>query len=506
MAQIRADEITKILRQEIENYERAIDVTEVGSVISVGDGIARIHGLEKVMAGELIEFPHNVAGIAMNLEEDQVGSVLLGDFAEIKEGDEVKRTGRIMSVPVGEALIGRVVDALGQPIDNKGPIQTTQFNPVERLAPGVVARQPVKEPVQTGIKAIDAMIPIGRGQRELIIGDRQTGKTAIALDTIINQKGGDMICIYVAIGQKRSTVAQVVKILEDHGAMEYTIVVLASASEPAPMQYIAPFSGCAMGEYFRDKGKHALCIYDDLSKHAAAYREISLLLRRPPGREAYPGDVFYLHSRLLERAAKLNNANGGGSLTALPFIETQAGDVSAYIPTNVISITDGQIFLESDLFNSNVRPAINVGISVSRVGGNAQTKAMKSIAGGLRLDLAQYRALAAFAQFGSDLDKASLDQLNRGKHLVEILKQGQYQPLPLEKQIMIIFAGTKGHLDDLPVEQCRKFEEELYRFVDNAHRGLWEEIRTKKALDDELTAKITAVIKEFKTRFQAEQR
>jgi F-type H+-transporting ATPase subunit alpha len=506
MAQIRADEITKILRQEIENYERAIDVTEVGSVISVGDGIARIHGLEKVMAGELIEFPHNVAGIAMNLEEDQVGSVLLGDFAEIKEGDEVKRTGRIMSVPVGDALIGRVVNALGEPIDGKGAIHTSQFNPVERLAPGVVARQGVKEPMQTGIKAIDAMIPIGRGQRELIIGDRQTGKTAIALDTIINQKGADMICIYVAIGQKRSTVAQVVKTLEDHGAMDYTIVVSASASDPAPMQYIAPFAGCAMGEYFRDNGKHALCIYDDLSKHAAAYREISLLLRRPPGREAFPGDVFYLHSRLLERAAKLNAAHGAGSLTALPFIETQAGDVSAYIPTNVISITDGQIFLESDLFNSNVRPAINVGISVSRVGGNAQTKAMKKIAGGLRLDLAQYRALAAFAQFGSDLDKASLDQLNRGKHLVEILKQGQYQPLPLEKQVAIIFAGTQGHLDDLPVEQCRKFEEGLYAFIDNSQRGLLEEIRTKKALDDALTAKLTAVIKEFKAGFIAEKK
>ena len=501
MAQIRADEITKILRQEIENYERAIDVSEVGSVISVGDGIARIHGLEKVMAGELIEFPHDVAGIAMNLEEDQVGAVLLGDFAEIKEGDEVKRTGRIMSVPVGDALIGRVVNALGVPIDGKGPIHTTEFNPVERLAPGVVARQPVKEPMQTGIKAIDAMIPIGRGQRELIIGDRQTGKTAIALDAIINQKGGDMICIYVAIGQKRSTVAQVVKTLQDHGAMAYTIVVSASASDPAPMQYIAPFAGCAIGEFFRDRGKHALCVYDDLSKHAASYREISLLLRRPPGREAFPGDVFYLHSRLLERAAKLNKEHGAGSLTALPFIETQAGDVSAYIPTNVISITDGQIFLESDLFNSNVRPAINVGISVSRVGGNAQTKAMKSIAGGLRLDLAQYRALAAFAQFGSDLDKASLDQLNRGKHLVEILKQGQYQPLPLEKQIVIIFAGTKGHLDDLPVEVCRKFEAGLYEFIDNAHPGLWEEIRTKKALDDALTDKVTSAIKEFKADF-----
>ena len=505
MAQIRADEITKILRQEIENYDRAIDVSEVGSVISVGDGIARIHGLEKVMAGELIEFPHGISGIAMNLEEDQVGAVLLGESAEIKEGDEVRRTRRIMSVPVGEALVGRVVNALGQPIDDKGPILTTQFSPVERLAPGVVARMPVKEPLQTGIKAIDGMVPIGRGQRELIIGDRQTGKTAIAIDTILNQKGGDVICIYVAIGQKRSTVAQVVKTLEEHGAMDYTIVVLASASDPAPMQYLAPFSGCAMGEYFRDTKRHALCIYDDLSKHAASYREISLLLRRPPGREAFPGDVFYLHSRLLERAAKLSEKLGGGSLTALPFIETQAGDVSAYIPTNVISITDGQIFLESDLFNSNVRPAINVGISVSRVGGNAQTKAMKSIAGSLRLDLAQYRALAAFAQFGSDLDKASLDQLNRGRHLVELLKQGQYHPLPIEKQIVIIYAGTKGYLDDLPVEQCRKFEDGLYSYVDTSCPDLWEEIRTKKVLDKELEPKIAAAIKEFKARFVAEQ-
>ncbi|MGA3100084.1 MAG: F0F1 ATP synthase subunit alpha [Bryobacteraceae bacterium] len=505
MAQIRADEITSILRQEIENYERAIDVSEVGSVISVGDGIARIHGLDKVMAGELIEFPHDVAGIAMNLEEDQVGAVLLGDFTEIKEGDQVKRTRRIMSVPVGDALIGRVVNALGQPIDGKGPIQAAEYNPVERLAPGVVARQPVKEPMQTGIKAIDSMIPIGRGQRELVIGDRQTGKTAIALDTIINQKGGDMICLYVAIGQKRSTVAQVVKTLEDHGAMDYTIVVSASASDPAPMQYIAPFAGCSMGEYFRDSGRHALCIYDDLSKHAAAYREISLLLRRPPGREAYPGDVFYLHSRLLERAAKLNAKLGGGSLTALPFIETQAGDISAYIPTNVISITDGQIFLEADLFNSNQRPAINAGISVSRVGGNAQIKAMKQIAGGLRLDLAQYRDLAAFAQFGSDLDKSSLAQLNRGKHLIEILKQGQYQPLPVEKQIAIIFAGTQGYLDDLALDQCRKFEDELYRFIDNAHGGLWEEIRTKKTLDDDLRAKVKGAVEEFKARFVADQ-
>src|SRR5277367_1089651 len=402
MAQIRADEITSILRHEIENYERAIDVSEVGTIMTVGDGIARIHGLDKVMAGELIEFGHGVSGIAMNLEEDQVGAVLLGEYQHIKEGEEVRRTGTIMSVPVGEAMIGRVVDALGRPIDGKGGIATEKTNPIERIAPGVIARQSVKQPLQTGIKAIDGMIPIGRGQRELIIGDRQTGKTAIALDTIINQKGGDIICIYVAIGQKRSTVAQVVKTLADAGAMEYTIVVSASASDPAPMQYLAPYSGCAMGEFFRDSSRHALCVYDDLSKHAAAYREISLLLRRPPGREAFPGDVFYLHSRLLERAAKLNKEHGGGSLTALPIIETQAGDISAYIPTNVISITDGQIFLETDLFNSNVRPAVDVGLSVSRVGGNAQIKAMRQVAGSLRLDLAQYRALAAFAQFGSE--------------------------------------------------------------------------------------------------------
>jgi len=504
MAGIRADEITRVLRSEIENYETVVNVSETGSVISVGDGIARIYGLENVMAGELVEFPHNVAGIALNLEEDQVGAVLLGEAQEISEGDEVKRTRRIMSVPVGEALIGRVVNALGEPIDGKGPIATSEYSPIERLAPGVVDRQPVREPVQTGLKAIDAMIPIGRGQRELIIGDRQTGKTAIALDTIINQKGGDLICVYVAIGQKRSTVAQVVKTLEDNGAMEYSIVVAATASDPAPMQYIAPYSGCAMGEYFRDRKKHALCIYDDLSKHAAAYREISLLLRRPPGREAYPGDVFYLHSRLLERAAKLSNENGGGSLTALPFIETQAGDVSAYIPTNVISITDGQIFLESDLFNSDVRPAVNVGISVSRVGGNAQVKAMRQVAGSLRLELAQYRALAAFAQFGSDLDKASQQQLNRGRRLVEILKQDQYSPLPVEKQILIIFAGTSAYLDDLAVELCRPFEAELYRFVENAHPEILNEIREKKALSDDLKSAMHAAMKEFKERFVAE--
>src|SRR5947208_542248 len=434
--------------------------------------MARVYGLENVMAGELIEFKGGVSGIALNLEEDQVGAVLLGEGSGIKEGDEVRRTGRIMSIPVGEAMIGRVVDALGKPIDGKGPIVTTEFNAIERIAPGVVDREGVKQPLQTGIKAIDAMIPIGRGQRELIIGDRQTGKTTVAIDTIINQKGGDVICIYVAIGQKRSTVAQVVKTLEDAGAMDYTIVVVASASDPAPMQYLAPFSGCAIGEYFRDSKRHALCVYDDLSKHAAAYREISLLLRRPPGREAFPGDVFYLHSRLLERSAKLNNEHGAGSLTALPFIETQAGDVSAYIPTNVISITDGQIFLEADLFNSNQRPALNVVISVSRVGGNAQTKAMKSIAGSLRLDLAQYRELAAFAQFGSDLDKSSQAQLNRGKRLVEILKQSQYQPLPVEKQIAIIFAATTGLLDDLAVEDCRAFESELYKFLENSRPAI----------------------------------
>jgi F-type H+-transporting ATPase subunit alpha len=505
MAQIKANEITQLIRQQIENYESKIAVDEVGTVVTLGDGIARVHGLDKVMAGELLAFPRDVAGIAMNLEEDQVGVVLLGEYTEIKEGDEVKRTGRIMSVPVGDALIGRVVNSLGQPIDDKGPIATDKFIALERLAPGVIDRQPVREPMATGLKAIDSMIPIGRGQRELIIGDRQTGKTAVALDTIINNKGNNLICIYNAVGQKRSSIAQVVKILTDYGAMDYTIVVAASASEPAPMQYISPYAACAMGEYFRDNGKHALVIYDDLSKHAASYREISLLLRRPPGREAYPGDVFYLHSRLLERAAKVSDKNGGGSLTALPIIETQAGDVSAYIPTNVISITDGQIFLETDLFNSGVRPAVNVGISVSRVGGSAQIKAMRQVAGSMKLDLAQYRELAAFAQFGSDLDKATQNQLNRGQRLVEVLKQKQFSPLPFSKQILIIYAGTNGFLDDLPVDQVRDFEAELYKYVDATNPGLLRTIMEKKILDDNLKAEMTKTIKECKETFVAEK-
>jgi F-type H+-transporting ATPase subunit alpha len=505
MAQIKADEITKLIREQIENYESKVSVDEVGTIISLGDGIARIHGLDKVMAGELLQFGHGVSGLAMNLEEDQVGAVLLGEFTEIKEGDEVKRTGTIMSVPVGEGMIGRVVNALGQPIDGKGPIASNKQIAIERIAPGVIDRQPVREPMATGIKAIDSMIPIGRGQRELIIGDRQTGKTAVALDTIINSKGNNLICIYNAIGQKRSSIAQVVKVLEDYGAMEYTIVVAASASEPAPMLYLAPYAACAMGEYFRDTGKHALVIYDDLSKHAAAYREISLLLRRPPGREAYPGDVFYLHSRLLERAAKMSDKMGGGSLTALPVIETQAGDVSAYIPTNVISITDGQIFLETDLFNSGVRPAVNVGISVSRVGGSAQIKAMRQVAGTLKLELAQYRELAAFSQFGSDLDKATQAQLSRGKRLVEILKQDQYQPLSFGKQIMIIFAGTNGYLDDLDVEQVRAFSEELNKYVESMNPKLLDSIMQKKTIDDAMKAEIEKTLKEFKQRFVAER-
>jgi F-type H+-transporting ATPase subunit alpha len=500
--EIKADEITRIIREEIEDYRGGVEISEIGSVISVGDGIARVYGLEKAMAGELLEFPHGVMGLALNLEETQVGVVLLGDYFEIREGDQVKRTGRIMEVPVGEAVVGRVVNALAQPIDGKGPVASDQSVSIERLAPGVVDRQPVKEPLQTGIKAIDSMIPIGRGQRELIIGDRQTGKTAVALDTIINQKGQNVICVYVAIGQKRSTVAQVVKTLEENGAMEYTIVVSASASDPAPMQYLAPYAGCAIGEYFRDTNRHALCIYDDLSKHAAAYREISLLLRRPPGREAYPGDVFYLHSRLLERAAKLNDEKGAGSLTALPIIETQAGDVSAYIPTNVISITDGQIYLESDLFNSGVRPAVNTGLSVSRVGGNAQIKAMRQVAGSLRLNMAQFRALEAFAQFSSDLDKATLAQLNRGQRLTEVLKQDQYVPLAVEKQVAIIFAGTNGLLDDLDVSDVRPFEQSFYRFLDTSQPGLLQKIRDRKSIDDEIKGQLQKAIQEAKERFK----
>src|SRR5579863_3432941 len=499
MANIKADEITKILREQIENYQQTLAVEEVGTVISVGDGIARIHGLDKCMAGEMIEFPHEVFGIALNLEEDQVGAVLLGDYTEIKEGDTVKRTGKIMSVPVGDGMIGRVVDALGNPIDDKGPIQSTQRNPLERIAPGVIDRQPVREPIQTGIKSIDAMIPIGRGQRELIIGDRQIGKTAIIIDTILNQRGGDLICIYCAIGQKRSTVAQVIKTLTDFGAMEHSIVVAATASESASMQYIAPFAACAIGEYFRDTKRHAICFYDDLSKHAQSYREISLLLRRPPGREAFPGDVFFLHSRLLERAAKLNDQLGAGSLTALPVIETQAGDISAYIPTNVISITDGQIFLEADLFNSGIRPAVNAGISVSRVGGNAQIKAMRQVAGGLKTDLAQFRELQAFATFGSELDRVSRAQLDRGVRLTELLKQPQSSPVPVEEQVVAIYAGTKGFLDDLAVDDVRPFETALVQNFRANHSDLLESIRTTKALPaaDQLDKAIAEVKKGF---------
>src|SRR5216110_1060828 len=503
MPQIKADEITQLIRQQIENYETKVAVDEVGTVITLGDGIARVHGLEKVMAGELIEFPHNVAGIAMNLEEDQVGSVLLGDYTQISEGDEVRRTRRIMSVPVGDEMIGRVVNALGEPIDGKGPILTKNFNHVERLAPGVVERMQVKEPLQTGIKAIDAMIPIGRGQRELLIGDRQTGKTAIAVDTIINQKeffdaGKPVYCIYVGIGQKASTIAGVMKILQDAGAMAYTVIVAASASDPAPLQFYAPFAGAAIGEFFRDTGRPALIIYDDLSKQAVAYREVSLLLRRPPGREAYPGDVFYLHSRLLERAAKISDELGGGSLTALPIIETKGGDVSAYIPTNVISITDGQIYLEPELFNAGVRPAINVGISVSRVGGNAQIKAMKQVAGRLRLDLAQFRELEAFAQFGSELDSATQKQLSRGARVVEVLKQPQYKPMPVEQQVVVIFAVTNGLIDDVNVPDIKRWEESLLEFMAAQHREIMEEIRTKRALSDDLSGRLRKAIEEYK--------
>ena len=504
MENIKASEINEIIRAQIENFDASMTVAEVGSVIKVGDGIAEIYGLEKVMAGELLEFPYGVRGLALNLEEDKVGCVLFGDFQKIKEGDEAKRTGRIMSVPVGDAMIGRVVDALGNPIDEAGDIVTDTYFPVERIAPGIIDRQPVKEPLQTGLKAIDSMVPIGRGQRELIIGDRQTGKTAVAIDTIINQKGKDVICVYVAIGQKASTVAQVRQKLEEYGAMDYTIIVNASASDPAAMQYLAPYAGCAMGEYFRDNGRHALTIYDDLSKQAAAYREISLLLRRPPGREAYPGDVFYLHSRLLERAAKMSDARGGGSLTSLPIIETQAGDISAYIPTNVISITDGQIFLESDLFNSGVRPAINVGNSVSRVGGSAQIKAMKQVAGTLRIDLAQFRELAAFAQFGSDLDKATQDQLERGRRLTEILKQPQYRPMPVEEQVLIIWVVSNGFGDNIAVEDLSRMEGEFLEFVRSSHPAVLNTIRDKKSIDDDVKAIMTEAIDDFKaTRWES---
>jgi len=500
---IRPAEISDVIKRQIAEYGREVEVRETGRVLSCGDGIARIYGLDKVAAGELLEFPHNIYGLVLNLEEDNVGAAIFGEAQLIKEGDEVRRTGRIAEVPVGDALLGRVVDGLGQPIDGKGPIDASETRRIELKAPGIVSRQPVKEPLQTGIKAIDAMIPIGRGQRELIIGDRQTGKTAVAIDTIINQRGGDVVCIYVAIGQKRSTVAQIVDRLNRHGAMEYSIIVAATASDAAPLQFISAYTGCTIGEYFRDNGRHALVVYDDLSKQAVAYRQLSLLLRRPPGREAYPGDVFYLHSRLLERAAKMSNDRGGGSLTALPIIETQAGDVSAYIPTNVISITDGQIFLETDLFYSGVRPAVNVGISVSRVGGSAQIKAMRQVGGSLKMDLAQYREMAAFAQFGSDLDATTQKQLARGSRLVEILKQGQYEPLPVERQVLTIYAATNGFVDQLPESAVRKYEAELYRFVENRHADLFDEIRTKKLIDDTLKPKIDKVLNEFKDVFTA---
>ncbi len=502
VTELKAEEISQLIRRQITDFEKRVDVSEVGTVVKVGDGIAKVYGLDKAMASELLEFPNGVFGMALNLEEDSVGAVLFGEDTLIKEGDIVKRTGRIMEVPVGEALIGRVVNAIGQPIDGKGPINTKEKRMVDVVAPGIIDRQPVKEPLQTGLKAIDSMIPVGRGQRELIIGDRQTGKTAIAIDAVINQKGSGVICIYVAVGQKRSNVVRVVKKLEEEGALEHTIIVSTSASEPAPLQYIAPYTGCAIGEYFRDNGKHALIIYDDLSKQATAYRQLSLLLRRPPGREAFPGDVFYLHSRLLERAAKLSDKLGGGSLTALPIIETQAGDVSGYIPTNVISITDGQIYLEPELFYAGVRPAVNVGLSVSRVGGAAQTKAMKQVAGTLRLDLAQFRELAAFAQFGSDLDKATLAQIERGKRMVELLKQDQFVPLALEEQIIILFAGTQGYLDDLPIESIKKFEAEFLRYIKETKEDIRAEIREKKALDDTLKEKLAHTIEGFKKGFQ----
>ena len=499
--ELRAAEISEIIKRQIQSYGKQVELRETGTVLSAGDGIARIYGLDRVAAGELLQFPHDIYGLALNLEEDNVGAAVFGEIQAIKEGDEVRRTGRIAEVPVGDGMLGRVINALGQPVDDKGPIASRETRRIEVKAPGIVQRQPVKEPLQTGIKAIDSMIPIGRGQRELVIGDRQTGKTALIIDTIINQKGGDVFCIYVAVGQKRSTVAQVVERLTRAGAMEYTTVVAATASEAAPLQFIAPYAGCAIGEYFRDNGKHALVVYDDLSKHAVAYRQLSLLLRRPPGREAYPGDVFYLHSRLLERAAKMSNTQGGGSLTALPVIETQAGDVSAYIPTNVISITDGQIFLETDLFYAGVRPAVNVGISVSRVGGSAQIRAMKQVAGSLRLDLAQYREMAAFAQFGSDLDPTTQRLLARGTRLVELLKQGQYQPLSVERQILIIYAGTNGFVDHLPESALKKYEVELYRFIENRHPDIFTDIRTKRDLTDDLKGRINAALKEFNESF-----
>jgi F-type H+-transporting ATPase subunit alpha len=503
--EIRAEEITQVIKEQIGKYEREVDISEVGRVLSVGDGIARIYGLQNVMANELVEFSHGIMGMVLNLEEDNVGVAVLGEDVHIKEGDLVKRTNRITQVPVGDALVGRVVDGIGQPIDGKGDIETKEFHSVEVRAPGVVYRMPVKEPLQTGIKAIDGMIPIGRGQRELIIGDRGTGKSAIAIDSIINQKETDVYCIYVAIGQKRSSVARVVDTLEKHGAMEYTTVVAATASDPAPLQYIAAYAGCTIGEYFRDSKRHALVIYDDLSKHAVAYRQLSLLLRRPPGREAYPGDIFYLHSRLLERAAKLNDDLGAGSLTALPIIETQAGDVSAYIPTNVISITDGQIYLEPELFYSGIRPAVNVGLSVSRVGGSAQNRAMKKIAGSLRLDLAQYRELAAFAKFGSDLDKATQTQLNRGSRLVELLKQGQYAPQPVEKQIVIIYAGTQGFVDELPESVLQRYESELFEFMESSYKDLLNEIKEKAELTDDIDKKLQEALAKFKERFIVEE-
>jgi len=504
MAQIKADEITQLLREQIANYDSKVQVDEVGTITSLGDGIARLYGLDKVMAGELLAFPHDIAGLALSLEEDSVGAVILGDYTELREGNEVKRTGKILSVPVGEGMIGRVVDALGQPIDDKGPIASKESLPIERLAPGIIDRQPVREPMATGLKAIDAMIPIGRGQRELIIGDRQTGKTAVLLDTIINNAKNNLICIYCAIGQKRSSIAQVVQTLTEAGAMGHTIIVAASASEPAPMLYIAPYAATAMGEYFCDSGRHALVMYDDLSKHAMAYREISLLLRRPPGREAYPGDVFYLHSRLLERSAKMSEKRGSGSLTALPVIETQAGDVSAYIPTNVISITDGQIFLETDLFNSGVRPAVNVGLSVSRVGFSAAIKAVKQVGSTLKLDLAQYRELAAFAQFGSDLDPLTLKQLNRGQRLTELLKQPQFHPLTWQQQAVILFAGTQGYLDDLQVSDIHAFEDGLYKYFDSAQTQLIDDLTSKKQIDDDIRGRLHSAMKEYTANFKAD--